>query len=103
MMKDQDPMVSLEVHVPTGAIGAAEDLAPRVNDLNGITICELSNRLWEDYRIFPRIRELLQKHYPDLKIIPYDEFPDIYGGNAEEYSRMIIEKKCDAVIVGTAG
>ncbi len=54
--------------------------APRLADLNGKTICELSNDNWEWQRTFPVIRELLQRQFPTAKIIPYTELrPDKRG------------------------
>lgn len=101
-MKEEESAVHLEVYDPTGAIEVISHHAPRLADLNGKTICELSNRLWEDYRTFPVVRELLQKRFPDAKIIPYTKFPSLYGAEAEILSKVVGERKCDAVIVGNA-
>jgi len=101
-MKGEESMISLEVYDPTGAIEVTEQHAPRLADLSGKTICELSDRVWEDYRTFPLIRELLQKRFPDAKIIPYTESPNVYGVEAEVLSKVVKEKGCDAVIVGNA-
>ena len=94
--------VSMEVYDPTGGTEAVECHAPRLADLSGKTICELSDRVWEDFRTFPLIRELLQKRFPDAKIIPYTEFPSTYGVRAEVLSQVLNEKGCDAAIVGNA-
>ncbi len=101
-MKKEELVVSLEVYNPTGAIDVTEQHAPRLGDLSGKTICELSNLVWEDYRTFPLIREQLQRRFPDAKIIPYTEFPGIYGVEADVLTKVIREKGCDAVIVGNA-
>ncbi len=101
-MKGEKSTISVEVYDPTGTIGAVEHHAPRLTDLKGKTICELSDRVWEDYRTFPLIRELLQKRFPDVKIIPYTEFPNTYGIDADVLSKLLKEKGCDAVIVGNA-
>ncbi len=62
-MKGEISEVSLEVYDPTGAVEITELYAPRLNDLNGKTICELSDRVWEDYRTFPSaIRHSLSLH-----------------------------------------
>ena len=94
--------VSLEVYDPTGMVERTVCHAPRLADLSGKTICELSDLQWEDYRTFPQIRELLQKRFPDAKIIPYTEFPGAYGVDAEALAKLIKEKGCEAVIVGNA-
>lgn len=94
--------VSLEIFNPTGTVEITETHAPRLADLNGKTICELSNHLWQDHRIFPAIREQLQKRFPGVKIIPYTEFPDIYSVQGEVLTRLLKEKGCDGAIVGNA-
>ena len=98
-----DP-VTLKVYDPTGAIEVTQLFAPRLADLNGKTICELSNASWEAYRTFPVIRDLLQKQFPTAKIIPYTEFPE---GTAKidvpNIGNVVKQKGCNAVIVGNAG
>ena len=101
-MKERLSTVSLDVYEPTGTVQMAELHAPRLHNLNGKTICELSDLRWEDYRTFPRIRELLQKRFPDAMLIPYTEFPSIYGVKPEVLSKAIKEKGCDCAIVGNA-
>ena len=96
--------VELEVLDPTGAREITSLHAPRLTDLNGKTICELSNGLWEHHRIFPLIRELLKKQFPDVKIIPYTEFPVGKGGiDDEKIADAVKEKGGEAVITGIAG
>jgi hypothetical protein len=96
--------VTLKVYDPTGAIEVTQLFAPRLADLHGKTICELSNGSWEAYRTFPVIRELLQRQFPTAKIIPYTEFPE---GTAKidvpNIGNVVKQKGCQAVIVGNAG
>ncbi|MCL2669435.1 MAG: hypothetical protein FWE89_02005 [Syntrophaceae bacterium] len=97
--------MTLDVFDPTGAIEVTNLFAPRLSDLNGKTICELSNNSWEADRTFPAIRELLQKQFPGVKIVPYTEFPH---GNRELESAtnigdLVVQKGCQAVITGNAG
>ena len=94
--------VFLELYDPTGTIDIAEVYAPRLDDLKGKTICELSNSMWEDFRTFPFIRKVLQDRFPDMKIIPYTEMPDIYGVETEVLAGALKEKGCDGAIVGNA-
>ena len=59
---------------------------------------------------FPVIREMLQKRFPEVKIVPYSEFP---AGSrqvpypfwipTDEIGEVLKEKGCDAVILGNAG
>ncbi|MBI2908414.1 MAG: hypothetical protein HYX92_12275 [Chloroflexi bacterium] len=85
--------------------------APRLLDLNGKTVCEIWNGLFRGHVTFPLIRELLQKHYPDVHVIAYSEFPvqDIRGSTSDLQGRvdatvaLAIEKGCDALIVAHGG
>ena len=55
--------VTLQVHNPTGVIEVVQTHAPRLSDLNGRTIGELSNGVWDDQRTFPFLREQLSKRF----------------------------------------
>ena len=52
--------MKLDVFNPCGSALDANKFqyAPRLADLNGKTIGEISNRIWESDRIFPLIRAL---------------------------------------------
>ena len=94
--------VKLELYNPTGHFEMTARHAPRLATLSGKTVCELSNGKWQDYRTFPLIRELLQRRFPDVKIVPYTEFPRIYGVEVDVLSKLLKEKGCDGAIVGNA-
>jgi hypothetical protein len=102
MIQGETSEVSLEVYNPAGATEITQHHATRLDDLSGKTICELAHLGWEGPRTFPYIRELLQKRFPDAKIIPYTEFPSILSAEANALSELIKENKCDAAIVGNA-
>ena len=95
--------VTLEVYSPVGAVEVASLYAPRLDSLEGKTICELSNGEWEDHRTFPQIRKLLQDQFPTTTIIPWSEFP---SGSAvidsDEVAKLVKERGCHGVIVGNA-
>lgn len=95
--------VSLEVRNPTGILEVVQSHAPRLNQLNGKTVCELSNGVWEDQRTFALIRQLLQKRLPDSKIIPFTEFP-VGSEHIDKDSTIdaLLAKGCEAVITGNA-
>ena len=98
-------MVQLEVYNPSGATEMVSSHAPRLDTLSGKTIAELSNAEWEYSRTFALIRELLQKRFPDAKIIPYTEFPQGTGTGGigiDGIERLVKDKTADAVIVGNA-
>ena len=103
-------MFSLEVSNPV-SVPALPRLknAPRLPDLNGKPICEVWNGPhWRTKETFPYIEELLKMRFPNIKFIPYSEFPPyeepdtsvtLYG-KPEEITPVIKEKGCDAVILG---
>jgi hypothetical protein len=97
-----DPAI-LEVYDPTGAMEITEVHAPRLDTLDGKTICELSNDSWQAYRVLPEIRRLLQKRFPTAKFIPYTEFP---MGNermdTEKAAELVARAGAHAVIIGNA-
>lgn len=99
----------LEVFSPVGL----ERLKPasaasRLSDLDGKTICEIWNGLYKGDEVFPVVRELLARKYPNVKVIPFTEFSLLYGGDTpaqqnESAKRIAVlakEKGCDALISG---
>jgi hypothetical protein len=93
----------LRVHNPMGAFEVVQQHAPRLDSLRGKTIGELGNGSWEDQATLPAVRAQLQQRFPDLKIIPYTEFPR----GTEHIDRdstidMLLERGCEAVITGNA-
>jgi len=98
--------VTLEVYDPCGAFEVSLLNAPRLDTLEGKTICELSNRSWEADRTFALIRELLQKQFPTAKFVTYDQFPTGTGALTSEDTKLgelVKAAGCDAVITGNAG
>jgi hypothetical protein len=100
--KNRVDSITLEVFDPTGSIEVTELHAPRLNSLKGKTICELGNGKWEDHRIFPVLRELLKKRFPDIKIIPYTDFTYGYEIDDDQVAAMVREKGGQGVIVASA-
>lgn len=95
--------MELEVFDPTGATGATQTHARRLDTLNGKTICELSNSLWETHRTFPLIRELLKERFPDAKFVPFTDFPvGSHFIDVDEIADLVKAKGCDAVIGGNS-
>jgi len=99
-------LVKLEVFDPSGFTESAKPslYASRLLDLNGKTICELSNGSgWEINRTFSLIRQLLSERFPDIRIIPYTEFPSgVQEIDVDDIGNIINTKGCDAVIGGNA-
>lgn len=98
--------MKLEIFAPAGSARDSNKFqyARRLPDLNGKTIGEISNCLWEADLIFPRIRDVLKARYPDIKFVPYTEFPhhadDIQDN--EQLPDMVKAKGVDAVIGSSA-
>ena len=96
---------TMEVFLPTGSLKVTPLHAPRVADLNGKIIGELSDYNWQWQRTFPVIRELLQRQFPTAKIIPWDQLGVSTREaieNLEHVAKMVKEKGCQAVIIGNA-
>jgi hypothetical protein len=87
------------------------EMAPRLDTLEGKTICELWNESFKSNITFPVIRKLLQKKYPKVRIIPYTsmprhhmlENPGVINAESEALIADLKEKGCDAVISGNGG
>jgi len=102
--------VILKVYKPTGAIEVRQVFAPRLPDLHGKTICELSNDAFEASRTFPFIREVLRSQFPTAKFVPYTEFPQGHGSKGggsyaiddDRIVEMAKARGCQAVITGNA-
>lgn len=98
-----------EVLSPIGEPTRKErSIATRLPDLNGKIVCEVANDRFKTEVMFPALRELLHRQYPDIQIIPYTEFPlqPVEGSGKDLIERarntaaMIAERGGDAVISG---
>ncbi|MBI2858199.1 MAG: hypothetical protein HYX90_03895 [Chloroflexi bacterium] len=95
---------ALEVFNPTGAVDSSSMYAPRLDTIEGKTICELSNGAWEAHTMFPPIRELLQERFPSAEFIPYTELPTgVTAIDVDSISKIVEENKCEAAILGNCG
>jgi hypothetical protein len=81
--------------------------APRIADLSGKTICELSDYGFRAEEIFPLIRTSLSQRYPGVKFVEYATFGNTHGPQENEIIASLPEKlrqyNCDAVISGIGG
>ncbi|MBI2957481.1 MAG: hypothetical protein HYY32_01440 [Chloroflexi bacterium] len=97
--------MKLEVFYPTGSPVEASSLphAPRLADLKGKTIGEVSNGMWEDSRTFPLIRKLLKQRFPDIRFVPYTDMPaGVHEIDIDQIGEMVAAKGCHAVIGGNS-
>ncbi|MBI3935376.1 MAG: hypothetical protein HY323_00220, partial [Betaproteobacteria bacterium] len=53
--------------------------APRVRDLNGITIGELWDVIFRGETIYPLLRNYLKSRYPGARFVEHSEFGNFYG------------------------
>ena len=96
--------VTLKVYDPTGAYQVTQTFAPRLTDLNGKTICEVTDAEWQTERTFPLIRDLLQRQFPTIKIITYDKLPTLLlGSDVRGLEDAVKAAGCQGAIVGNAG
>ena len=117
-MKSRNGMVILKVLRPFSGGKTKAKNAPRLDTLNGKTICEAfrqhstkgTGTAWRASETFPVIRELLQSRFPDLKMVPYSDFPEElksdefpYWAPIEKIGEILRAKGCDAVLVGNGG
>lgn len=105
-------MQHYEVISPIGSESVdKQTIAPRLDNLNGKTICETWNRDFKGDIMFPIYRELLKERYPGVKVIPYTEFPFSTLSGTPQFQREVSqqiaaqakEKGCDAIISGNGG
>ena len=99
---------------PVGEIAdrTETDIAPRLNTLEGKTICEIWNKDFRGDETFPLIREMLLERYPSVKVIPFTELPitqvptwapHAKAKTAEAVKSALLAKGCNAVITGNGG
>src|SRR5436305_1933093 len=80
----------------------------RLDDLNGKTVGEFWNGVFKGDQTFPAIRELLAARFPDIRIVPFSDFPFVHTGDdaehqkklADDLARSALAKGCDAIISG---
>ena len=87
-------------------------LAPRLDTLNGKTVCEIWNGGFKADVMFPIIEQMLRERYPTVRMIPFTEFPTVTIaslGSAKKAETLeavraaLLAKGCDAVITGNGG
>jgi hypothetical protein len=96
-------MVKLEFFDPSGALEKAKPHAPRLDTLAGKRIGFVSNEQWQAFRMLPLIKEMLEKDFPGIDVLPINHYPQGNSliGNAE-VAKMVRESDVDAVIIGNA-
>ena len=82
--------------------GKRVPLAPRLNALQGKTICELGGGAFHADKTFPMLENMLKAKYPGIKFVSLDEMKDASGegGPSEKFAEIVKAKGCDAIITG---
>jgi len=86
-------------------------MAPRLDTLDGKTVCMVWNNAFKADVTLPAIGEALKKQYPGVKIVPYTDMPDAFlperpgtpRKESEALQAVFKEKGCNAVISGNGG
>ncbi|MFC1987911.1 hypothetical protein ACFLVH_05155 [Chloroflexota bacterium] len=95
----------IEVVWPLGKLTRPQQsLAPRLDTLEGKTICGLYNGSFHFDETWPFIKQLLSRKYHDIKFVGWEEFGE-FNGNKELSLHEVLPDKlkqygCDAVISG---
>jgi hypothetical protein len=111
--------IKMQVASPLGELAVkTASIAPRLDTLEGKTICELSSNMYNAEISFPILREMLRKRYPGIRMISFTEMNEglpkstfmTYSGKIDDQEQktnavvtLAKEKGCDAVIVGNGG
>lgn len=92
-------------------LAAAGNPSAPLASLDGKVIGEVYNNHFKGELMFRTYRRLFKERFPNITIIPYDEFPTVYVGGdpasqkriAREVAAIAKEKGCDALITGNGG
>ena|SRR5688572_8566103 len=96
-------MTRLEFYDPSGTLEVTVPFAKRLDSIEGKRIGFVSNEQWQAYRMLPLLKELLEKDFKGVEVLPIDAYPQ---GNAlignEDTAALVKKSGVDAVIVGNA-
>ena len=98
---------------PSGEpVVARTPLSPRLDTLNGKTVAMLWNRVFRGDETLPMIGELLKERYPDVTIVPWEDFPVTsvpalhaarQGESLGALTEVLLDKRINAAVTGNAG
>ena len=95
----------IEVVWPLGRVAVPKQpLAPRLDTLEGKTICGLYNGSFRFEETWPLVKQLLSKKYPGIKFVGWEEFGKFHGKEEmpllEALPGKLAQYNCDAVVSG---
>jgi hypothetical protein len=102
-------MDTFEVVSPLGIDALARQrAAPRLASLDGKKIGEVWNGVFKGDATFPLLRAALTARFPDLRFVPFTQFPHVPGADnpaaqrerARAIAALAKDAGCDAVIAG---
>jgi hypothetical protein len=80
---------------------------PRLDTLEGKTICEVWNMLFKGDLLFSELESLIKERYPGVRFVPPEEFGFTRGGQEESTMASLADNLarhgCDAVISSVGG
>jgi hypothetical protein len=99
---------SITVLTPQGPVAKANDLAPRLDSLDGKKIA-----MWlsatEDHlyagkgaELYDELIAMLENEYPGIEIVPYNQLPMKYAP-LDEVVKAIVAAQPDGVVAGFGG
>ncbi len=96
-------MATIEFYDPSGVLAVTQPHAPRLPSLQGKRVALVSNDQWQAYRMLPLLKEMLEKDFPGIEVVPAESFP---RGSAfigtEETAKLVKQSGADAAIIGNA-
>ena len=92
-----------EVVWPCGeSVGKVTPLSKRLDTLEGKTICELWDYVFQGDKIYGILEEELSKRYPGIKFVNYRRFGSTHGAEEKKtiaaLPDLLKKNKCDAVV-----
>jgi hypothetical protein len=93
----------IDVVSPLGTQVSDDGVLPeRLGSIDGKVIAELWNWVYDGDRAYPIIRAELQRRYPGIRFVQYEEFGNIFGAAEHEVinrlPELLRERGCDAVV-----
>ena len=80
-------MTKLEFYDPSGILEVTVPFAKRLDKLEGKKIGFVSNEQWQAYRMLPLLKEMLEKDFKGVEVLPIDAYPQGQRGDRQRGDR----------------